>query len=163
MHGAHSLTFLGRYNPEHGALERSSFFLARLSSGSGNSVSTQSIAAGKDGVVVAAQTSVASIEHRDSLSVNGHKVADYGGNDAVLLGLPSGFDRRLVWNVFTKTSGKAGSDEVAVNTVNGKTVAVLLAHAESAEFYTFNAISGTHHVSGHSGNQYAIIVAPINS
>lgn len=58
----------------------------RLSSGSGNSVSTQSVAAGKDGIVVAAQTSVASIEHRDSLTVNGHKVADYGGNDAVLLG-----------------------------------------------------------------------------
>nr|KAG5686129.1 hypothetical protein BaRGS_025684 [Batillaria attramentaria] len=131
FHGAHSISFLGRYNPRDGAIEKGQFLVTRLSSGNGNSVSTQAVTGGKDGMLVAAQSAVASLENRDAQTVNGQDTAGYGGSDATLFVSSPDFQKRLVWNQFQKTTGHSSGVAVGANVVNGKTRVSFLMRSKS--------------------------------
>nr|KAG5686130.1 hypothetical protein BaRGS_025685 [Batillaria attramentaria] len=121
MHGAHSISFVARYNPRDGALEEGQFLVSRLSDGSGNSVSTKAVVGGAGGRLVAAQESVSSIENRDRLTINGHHTAEYGGGEAVLLVVSPDFQHRLVWHEFQKTKGHSNGVAVGANVFHSKT------------------------------------------
>ncbi|KAK7455943.1 hypothetical protein BaRGS_00039411, partial [Batillaria attramentaria] len=105
FHGAHKITFIARLDPKKGGVEE-----GQSSSGDGNSVGTNAVAGGSGGVLVAAQTSGASIENRDNQTINGQKTAVVSGD----------FQKRLAWHQFHKTTGHSNGVAVAANSVKGK-------------------------------------------
>ncbi|XP_071080771.1 uncharacterized protein [Haliotis cracherodii] len=157
MHGATSVSVGGRIDSDRGKVEEVQFYVARLSSGAGNSVKSLEIAAGVNSVMFMAQTSVASIDHRNDIKINNMTVGSYGGSDAVLLGVPSDFSIRLAWHTFAKTSGHASAVTVSVNGYNGKNRVAYIASSKEVEFFEVRPISGTKRARSQD-TQYVLVV-----
>jgi len=114
---AHNATFnvggpsIGHYadlNPETGALRRGQFLLTRLNSGSGSSVSIQSLAIDGAGRLHAGGRAFAFMANRTTLQADGQPVGAYSGGDPHLLVVPADFSRRDHWTTFVD-SGARGS------------------------------------------------------
>ncbi|XP_046558079.1 uncharacterized protein LOC124267207 [Haliotis rubra] len=157
MHGATSISVGGRIDTDRGQVEEVQFYIARLSSGAGNSVKSIEIAAGVNSVMFMAQSSVASIDNRNDLKINNMTVGGYGGSDAVLLAVPSNFSERLAWHTFAKTSGHANAVTVSVNGYNGKNRVAFIASSQEVDFFEVKPISGTKRASA-KDTQYVLVI-----
>ncbi|KAK7097080.1 uncharacterized protein [Littorina saxatilis] len=161
FHGAHTLSFLARLNAKTGASEKGLFVITRLPNGQGNSVSTNDVAVGHGGTVVASQHSWSFLENRETQTVNGHQTAGYGGGDGVLLVISPDFTKRLVWTQFHKTKGHSTGVTVAANSVNGKTRVAFIAKSMDAELIQVNPLHGTGHAHTTATDQYLLVVMDV--
>nr|KAG5686128.1 hypothetical protein BaRGS_025683 [Batillaria attramentaria] len=149
------------FNYDPASIAKNHYSTKGSSSGDGNSVGTNAVAGGSGGVLVAAQTSGASIENRDNQTINGQKTAGYGGGDGVLLVVSGDFQKRLAWHQFHKTTGHSNGVAVAANSVKGKNRVAFLVESKDAEFLQINQLKGTGHAKGSSLSQTALVLLDI--
>lgn len=116
---AQGITFIARMDPTTGEVQQGQFQLARLPNNRGNSLSTISIAADKNGVVYLAQNSACCIANRDNLTINGEAVAPYAGGDGLFMALSKDFRTRLSWTAFSAVQGGSSTSAVDVAARNG--------------------------------------------
>lgn len=106
--GSVKMAWYGRFNPTNGELELAQSLLTRLSSGSGNSISINAIAADETGRVFVAGTSFASLQNRDERQVAGITVGGYEGGEPYFLAVRADFSQRIVWSPFAAPGTSAG-------------------------------------------------------
>ncbi|QIZ72473.1 DUF4347 domain-containing protein [Oxynema aestuarii AP17] len=133
--GSVDMTWYGRYDLASGGLLKGQSLLTRLSSGSGNSLRRNSIAADEQGNVYIAGDASYAIANRDGQQLAGEAIGPYAGDGHVLI-VKNDFSERLVWTPFPGGSGKA------FNVRNGIAAAALTVNSTNAQV-THNALQTT--------------------
>ncbi len=141
------ITWLGRYDPADGTLDKGQFILARLDADSvrGNTIRPRAITADEEGRVYLAGVTTASIHNRDARSISGIPVGPYAGTEAFVLVLQPDFRRRLLWTTFTAPPPSGADlthDSVATGVGVRNGIAALAATLSRGALLTVNAIPG---------------------
>jgi hypothetical protein len=139
------ITWLGRYDPADGSLEKGQFVLARLDYGNrrGNTIRPRAITADEEGRVYLVGVTNASIQDRDVRTISGATVGPYAGGEAFLLVLQPDLRQRVVWTTFTApapTSADPTHDSVAIGIGVRNGVAALAATVNRGALLTYNPL-----------------------
>jgi len=108
LSGSKSLAWYARFDPATGKVLLAQWMLTRLSSGSGNSIGINAIAADVEGNVYLAGSTAASIKNRNELIFAGVPVGDYEGSEPYFAAINRDFKERRVWTVFAAPGTSAG-------------------------------------------------------
>jgi hypothetical protein len=120
------MTWLGRYDPENGALLLGQSLLTRLSNGRGNSIAPLALMADSEGRLYVAGNKAADLERRTDRQINDSPVGNYASGEGYLLVLSPDFTERLLWTPFARAGHAAGdSPAVGVSVQNGVAAVVL--------------------------------------
>lgn len=106
--GSKSLAWYARFEPASGKVLLAQWMLTRLSSGSGNSIGIEAIAADAAGNVYLAGATSASIKNRSELVFAGVPVGNYEGSEPYFAAVSSDFQERQVWTAFAAPDTSAG-------------------------------------------------------
>jgi hypothetical protein len=124
--GSIKMTWLGRYDPENGALLLGQSLLTRLSNGRGNSIVPLALMADSNGRLYVAGNKAADLERRTDRQINDRPVGNYASGEGYLLVLSPDFTERLLWTPFARAGHTAGdSPAVGVSVQNGVAAVVL--------------------------------------
>ncbi|MGL5082687.1 MAG: Calx-beta domain-containing protein [Microcoleaceae cyanobacterium] len=112
--GGGSFTFHGKIDPATGEIEQGQFIVTRLSNGNANSFTPNSITADEFGNVYIGGSSAASLENRDSRTINNQPVGNYTLGEMAVLTLTPDYQVRRTWTPLT-ASGDADGSKGKVN------------------------------------------------
>ncbi|MGF1492147.1 MAG: hypothetical protein ACFBSC_06795 [Microcoleaceae cyanobacterium] len=107
--GGGTFTFHARIDDETGEVEQGQFIVTRLSNGNANSFTPISITADEAGNVYIGGASAASIENRDSRTINGQPVGAYTLGEPAIVSLTPDYQERLIWTPLTESGDADGS------------------------------------------------------
>jgi hypothetical protein len=129
--GSVKMAWFGRFNPADGTLELAQSLLTRLSSGRGNSIGIEALAADETGKLYIVGDSACCIKDRRGgageaqiLGVGGVTVGNYEGGEGYFLALSADFRTRLAWTVFAAPGRSAGGSPISAVAVRGGVVAL---------------------------------------
>lgn len=121
---SNQITWVGRYDPSDGSIDKGQFVLTRLGSGAGNSHFARSLDADAQGNVYVGGKAFYAMENRFGKQINNTPIAGYMGGEAYILKLSSNFFNREIWTPFTMGTNSTNSEIVGIG-VNGDHVAIV--------------------------------------
>ena len=141
---AQSVSYLATMDAATGDVVNSTFNLARLSSGRGNTIESEGITSDAAGFIYVVQTSTCCIEnrHNATMTINGVPVANYGGSDLTLLIIEPDWSSHRSWTAFAHGPNSSATAVGVSSSPGGDTVAVV-ATVQAGGLYTKQPIAGT--------------------
>lgn len=100
LSGAAKFSFHARFDPANGNIQKAQFLLARLSSGSQNTIRIRDLTADAAGNVLIVGRAFADIEGRDQRTINGQAVGNYAGGNMFALIIEAAYRDRIYWTSF---------------------------------------------------------------
>ena len=147
--GSVQITWYGRYNLKDGDLIKGQSLLSRIdSSGKGNSITTDSIAATENGTVILAGGAAYRIANRDQQTIEEQAVSEYDGFEGYLAVISPDLTQRLSWTPITASDG-------AVAAVRGGKTAVVTTTDFKGGQITHNAIQDS---AGGKNDGYLLVI-----